>query len=175
MYTMTRLKVYGLLAFAALLQMTVIGHVAIHHARPDLIFSLTVFFALFAHPRLAVEVGVVSGALKDVFSSDLFGLNILLLAFVAFVVSRIASRFYRESKLTQGLLTFACYFLASSAWFFFEAAANGGSAVASDCLPQYLEVIGLWAIPNGLYTSLVSVVSFGPLMRWFGLEERLSP
>jgi rod shape-determining protein MreD len=166
---------YGLIALAALLQITVLGRLEFLHAVPDLVFSLVVFFGLFGTRRVACEAGIFAGLLKDIFSLNVCGLNILVLSSVSILINRIAPRFYRESRFAQGFLTAAFYVFAGGAYYaltIMASGASGGSIAGKDCFPSFLDLLASSIVPGALYTSLASIVVCGTLMEWHKVRER---
>ena len=162
MYKITRPRAFLLLGCAFLIHMTLLDRAGLFGSKPDLVFSLVVFFSLFANRRLAIEAGVLSGLLKDIFSSGRFGLHLVILSSVAAVLNKIAPRLYRESKFAQGVSTAAAYILASGAYRAF--ASFEGLSLSSG--------MG-WIIPDAVYTTVVSVLIFQGLMEYFRVADRL--
>lgn len=173
MYKIGRPKAFMLVAAAVVIHMTVLSRAQIFNLRPDLIFSLVIFFGLFASPRVALESAALSGLLEDTLSSGRFGLNIILLPLVAFVISRVAPHFYRESRFAQGLLTAVSYMLSAAAYYLFVFIGSMGSGLEKDCLGHFLNFFAFTAVPDGLYTSLVSIIIFPRLMDYFGVSDRV--
>jgi rod shape-determining protein MreD len=158
---------------AAILHITVLGRLKIFNSRPDVVFSLIVFFALFANTRVAVESALVGGLVKDIFSSGRFGLNTLILTIAAFIISRISGHFYRESKFAQAVLTAASYMISAAACYLLTSIGNFGSTLGRDCLPSFSAFFISSAVPDGLYTSLVSMLIFPRLMEHFRISDRV--
>ncbi len=175
MYTVSRLKMYSLIALAAVLQITVLGRLEFLHAVPDIVFSFVVFFGLFGTKKVALEAGIFAGLLKDLFSLNVCGLNILVLSSVSILINRVAPRFYRESRFTQGFLTAAFYMFSGSMYYMLTVLAGGAggrSVVARDCLPSFLDLLASSIVPGALYASLASIVVCGTLMEWHKARER---
>ena len=170
MYPITRPRAFLLVAMGALLHLTILNRLEVFHSRPDVLFSLVLFFGLFAPGRVAVEVGIFAGLLKDIFSSGWFGLNTLIMSLAAFLINRLAPRFYRESKFAQGFLAALFYAFSASAWYLFAFLGVGGEALV---LPTYFDFLLRSIVPNGFYTCIVSLVICGKMMSWFEPSERL--
>ena len=163
----------GLLAIATALHLTILDHFRILGCKPDIIFSLVIFFGLFGGPRRGLAAGFTAGLLNDIYSSGRFGSHILIFSLIGFIMGRIAPRFYRESRFAQFTLTAGSYILAASLYYLFMLVASGTSALDMDSMSPYLDFFANSIIPGSIYTGLVSAVLFRPLMEWFEVTDGL--
>ena len=141
--------------------MTLLERLRVFGARPDLVFSLVVFFGLFAERHLALEAGIFSGLVRDIFSSGRFGLNLVILSSLAAALNIIAPRLYRESKFAQIVTAFFSYILSASAYCLASATFGG------------LSYGMVSIIPDAVYTTAVSLVISQNLMEHFRVADRL--
>ena len=102
-----RFSIYLLLIIALILQSTAIDYIKIFNAKPDLVLLLVIFFGLFFGPGVGLETGFFAGLLKDILSTDIFGINTLTLAVTGLIVGALSAKFSKESRITQTVLVFA--------------------------------------------------------------------
>ncbi|MFA5115115.1 MAG: rod shape-determining protein MreD [Candidatus Omnitrophota bacterium] len=94
---------------AVLLQVMLIDRFKIFGAKPDLILIALVIMAglyLFQLPWLLV-LAFISGALKDIFSGNAFGVNTVLFCCFAVLIVRVSRRISIEGKLRRAALILA--------------------------------------------------------------------
>ena len=166
MHKVTRFRIFLALVIALAVHMTVLDHLKVFGAKPDLMLLLTIFFSLFLGARRGLETGIMAGFLKDIFSFDVFGVNMFVLGVTGFMVGALNTKFYKESRSIQIGLVFVFsifsmvlhYIMASSVFKF----------VNLSLLDYLLSSI----IPAGFYTAIVSIPIFPYLIEVFGLRER---
>lgn len=73
---------------------------------PQILFILSIFFSLFLKDPLSFTLMALCGLLLDIFSSGIFGLNIIIYILWYFFIKKIKSRIYREQIFTQSLVIF---------------------------------------------------------------------
>ncbi|MEW5758401.1 MAG: rod shape-determining protein MreD [Candidatus Omnitrophota bacterium] len=73
---------------------------------PQFLFILCVFFSLLLKDPLSFMLSAFNGLLLDIFSSGLFGLNIITYTLWNIFLKRIKFKVYREQIFTQGLIIF---------------------------------------------------------------------
>jgi rod shape-determining protein MreD len=155
------------LALAALffIQMTLADSVRLFGARPDLGAMFVIFIAVFFGPWTALEAGAVFGALKDIYSLDIFGAGTIALGATGFIAGLLSPKFFRESRVIQVSIVFVFTLL----YFFIHyllALACGGATDA-----RFREHLLLSFMPTCLYTALLSMAAFPFLINRFGLKE----
>jgi len=150
---------------AFLIQLLLLDHVKIAGAKPDMLILSVVFFAIFFGPGMGAEAGLISGLLKDIYSLDIFGINIVLLSIAGLIVGMLSPKLFRESKLTQALLVFCSSVIYMVVHYFVSSFILKISYVT---LPEYL--YGL-ILPSSLYTATISILLFPALINRYRLKE----
>jgi len=150
---------------AFLAQLLFIDQIKIGPVKPDLLIVLVIFFAIFFGPAVGTEAGFVSGLLKDIYSLDIFGVNIVLLALTGLVTGLLSPKLFRDSKPTQYSLVFASSLVYMTAHYYISSLIMHITYVT---LPEYL--YGL-ILPSSLYTSLLSIPVFSVLIGRYRLKE----
>jgi len=89
-----------------LFQITFLENFKVFGVKPDLLLLTVVIAGLFWETRAAVIFGIAIGILKDIFSLNTFGLDILLFGLWAFLTVKISRKVSIEDNLTRGLLVF---------------------------------------------------------------------
>jgi rod shape-determining protein MreD len=147
------------------LQLTLLDHIRISGAKPDIMLSLVVFFALFLGPYAGLQAGLISGLLKDIFSAGIFGAHTLTLALTGLVVGALSAKLFKESRLTQVSLVFVSAVLSMTGLYLI-------SSVTSDIMHVniYEYLLGL-IIPTAFYTSFVSALIYPLLIGRYRLKE----
>jgi len=154
-----------LMLAAVLLHLTVLHRVRIFGASPDLVSALVIFFALFCGPKKGLEAGLAGGLLKDLFSADIFGVNMLVLGITGLTVGALNAKFFKESRTTQFYIVLIFVFLSMAFHFKISVLAAELHGIAfSDYLMHSI-------VPSGLYTALVSIPIFSKLIAVYGLRE----
>ena len=127
---------------------------------------LVIFFGLFFGWEVGIESGFAAGLLKDVFSADIFGANILILALMGLIIGLLSQKFFKESKTTQTFLVFI-FTLASMAGHYIITKAITGITYIS--ISEYMTRL---IIPVSVYTSVLSAVIFPVLIKILRLKEK---
>lgn len=161
----SRYSLYIILIAAFLIQLLFMDRIKIAGVKPDLFVILAVFFAIFFGPGIGAEAGFVSGLFKDMYSLDIFGVNIVLLSLTGLIAGALSPKLFKESKLTQGLLVFASSILYLIIHYFVSSLILKISYIT---LPEYL--YGL-ILPSSLYTAMLSFLLFPVLIDRYHLKE----
>ena len=162
---MKRYSLYIILVGAFLIQLLLLDHVKIAGAKPDILVLLVVFFAIFFGPGAGAEAGFAAGLFKDMYSLDIFGVNILLLSLTGLIAGSLSPKLFRESKLTQVLLVFVFSSIYMIIHYF---ASSFILKIAYVTLPEYL--CGL-ILPSSFYTATLSIIIFPVLIKIYRLKE----
>jgi rod shape-determining protein MreD len=161
-----RFPFYVILTAAFTLQLTLLDRIRILDAEPDLLLLLVAFSGVFYGWGPGLEAGVISGLLKDIFSTDIFGINTLALSITGFLIGGLSPKFFKESRVTQVFLVFI-FSLVSM--FIHYTLSSFLSDIRFIDLSEYL--FGL-IIPSAIYTSILSAIIFPVLMKKFRLKEQ---
>ncbi|MDO8536132.1 MAG: rod shape-determining protein MreD [Candidatus Omnitrophota bacterium] len=162
---MKRSSLYIILIAFFLIQLLFLDHLKIMHAKPDLLVLMVVFFAIFFGPGIGLEAGFASGLLKDMYSVDIFGVNIILLSLVGLIVGMLSPKLFKESKLTQGILIFASSGIYMIVHYFASSLILKTTYAA---LPDYLYSL---ILPSSIYTAVLSIILFPILIDRYHLKE----
>jgi rod shape-determining protein MreD len=162
---MKRFPLYIILIAAFLIQLLFLDYIKIAGAKPDLLFLLVIFFAIFFGPGTGAEAGFVAGLFKDTYSLDIFGVNTVLLSLAGLIVGGLSPKLFRESKLTQGLLVFASSVFYMIIHYFISSLMLKVTYVT---LPEYLYCL---ILPSSFYTAILSVLLFPALINIYRLKE----
>ena len=87
-----------------LLQCTFVDRISVFFIKPDLVFLYVIFIAFRENHYLAVFNGFIAGLFLGIFSICLAGLNSMSKTLIAFFITGIKSRLYREDMATQVII-----------------------------------------------------------------------
>ncbi len=149
-----------------LLQMTVVRVLAVRGARPDLVVALVVVFAMGVRPAGGFAVGATLGLLRDLLSSEPFGLATALLALLGAVVSWQRPASLHGHGLARAALALVASVVMSAASVGVLAAA-GANLVAETVAEQ----MAITAVGSAVLAWLVGAMVWRR-SRWFGLRGR---
>lgn len=150
---------------AFFIQATVLDYMKIFNAKPDLVLMLVIFFAIFFGADIGIEAGFVCGLLKDIFSIDVFGVNIFTLAVTGLAVGILSPKFFKESKTAQILLVFAFALFSMFVHFLVSSIVSKIAYISPS--EYFFELI----IPVSIYTALISAVIFPMLIKTYRLKD----
>ena len=147
--------------------MPLTGFLSIDVVKPNFMIVVTVFFALFTNKKLALDAGIASGLLLDIFTLKFFGLHTMLFAFTGYIIGKYNNKFYRESIITHVIITFfASVFILTSYLLF--------TVLRNRFLLSYLNlhtIFGSAVILSSLYNALIGILAYAFLCRIFHLNE----
>lgn len=157
-----------MLVLALAVHLTVLGHIRIFGAAPDLMLACVIFFGLFLGSAAGLESGLAAGALKDVFSLDYFGINMFIFAVTGLLAGSLSANFSKESKRIRALLVMA---LTAASMVLHCILA---SVFSRSPAPGFTEYLATSVLPVSLYTALISIPIYIKLVnmyRLMGSEE----
>jgi len=140
-------------------------YIGIAGIRPDALTLVVIFLGIFFGGRTGLVYGLVAGLLKDIYTYDLLGVNMLVVGFTGLSAGVVSTRFFRESKSIRTLLVL--FFSFFSMWLHFVIA-SFASAPLNITMAEYLRS---YAAPSGIYTSVISIPIFAKLMDIYHLNE----
>jgi rod shape-determining protein MreD len=152
----------------ALLEVTVLPVVAIGRAKPELVLAAVVFFALYGGLAMGWKTGLIAGCIKDIFTSSVFGTNILFLWFLGSFFGYNFSKFYRERASTQCLMTFVA--VIAYAVFYYVFLTFVKSARGTPVEIGIVQLLGTVGIPIAFYTAAIAPPLFFVLRKLFGIR-----
>ena len=165
MHTIKMRYVYAILILALFMQVAFLNRIRVFGAEPDIILSLVIFFALFFGARAGLVSGIFAGFLKDIFSSDIFGMNVFVIGMTGFTVGVLNTKFFKESKMTQALLVFVFTMLSELLHYMCL------SLVFRYRYITLLDYIASSCILTSAYTALVAIPIFSKLVKVYNLQE----
>lgn len=165
MHKIKRFPIYTILFFFLICQLTILNYIRVFGKSPDLVLICVIFFGLFFGWRLGLESGLISGFLIDIFAFDIFGMNAFIFGLVGLLSGALNTKFFKESKTTQFFLVlfFVCLSRCIHLISFSIFSKSQGMG-----LFNYLTGV---ALPNGVYTALISIVIFSKLISFFLPKE----
>lgn len=117
---------YGLFFLAviilAFLELTLLDLARVFNIKPNLLLIGVVFAALAFELKWAILFAMLSGALKDIFSINPFGLNTVLFTLLGFFIFKLSRKIFLEDNLSRMIVAFAVvlfYDLAAALVFLF--------------------------------------------------------
>jgi rod shape-determining protein MreD len=150
---------------AFFIQLLLLDHIKAAGSKPDLLLLLVVFFAIFFGPAAGAEAGFAAGLLKDAYSLDIFGVNIVLLSLMGFVVGILSPKLFRESKLTQSLLVLVSSVFIMTIHYFIS------SMIFKNSYTAFWDYLCRLILPSGFYTAVFSAFLFPILVGRYRLKE----
>jgi len=98
------------LLLLVVLQITIIDNFKVFSIKPDLILIGVVSMGLFCELRTALLLGVLAGALKDIFGASPQNMNLVLMPSWAFVTARFSRRLTLDFDLSRAMFIFIVAF-----------------------------------------------------------------
>ena len=160
-----RLYLYITLIAVFFVQLTMLDFIRIFGARPDIGVIFVIFFAVFFGAGTGLEAGFFFGLLKDVYSTDICGVNTLTLALTGFLAGALSPKIFKESRLTQIAIVFSFTFFSFLFHFFLQ------SVFFKKGYIRLSEYIIFSFIPCSFYTAAISAALFPLLTKKYRLEE----
>ena len=155
----------AIVVVALLIQLTLINSITILGLKPDLIMVVVVVFSLLKGEKEGSISGFASGLLQDIFSIGLLGMNALAKTVVGFTCGILKEKiFYEHILFFIPVITFVASFMQSILMFLLLHAFG-------------IEYNLVWslkqlALPEALYSSLLSPFIFLAINKLFQLSER---
>ncbi len=165
MYKIGRANIYFILVLALTVHLTVLGHIRIFGATPDLMLACVIFFGLFLGSAAGLESGIVSGALKDVFALDFFGINMFVFAVMGLLAGSLSANFSKESKRIRALLVMVLTAASMVLHFIFA------SVFSQPPVLGFTEYLASSVLPVSLYTALISIPIYVKLVNMYRMGE----
>jgi len=164
-----RVNIYLVLLAMLFLHLTVLNYLKIFGAEPDLMLICVVFFGLFLGTNAGLEIGLIAGALKDIFALDFLGINAFVFGLVGVLAGAVSMKFSKESKMAQLIAVFSFTIFSMSLHFVLF-------SIFSKVNFSFSENLITSIIPTAVYTSLVSIPIFSRFINRYnlrGIEEFL--
>lgn len=141
------------LLFIAFIQATILTRIKVCNVQPDLLLLTVIFFALLAKRKDKINplvFALSAGLLKDIFSSNILGVNASSFTILALVIERYRQKIYNEHLVSYFLVTLFSSLFVSLFYYF----------VSIRALPPFLNSLYLIILPFSIYTALFSIPYF---------------
>ncbi len=102
-----RLAIYVTILLLFFVELILFDKLRIYGMRPEILLIATVFFGFHFGIARGMEIGALSGILKDVFSITTFGVNVFLFLLIGFLSGYLKDKLFKENFVTQFL--FSCF------------------------------------------------------------------
>lgn len=102
-----RLAIYITILLLFFVELILFDKLRIYGMRPEILLIATVFFGFHFGIARGMEIGALSGILKDVFSITTFGVNVFLFLLIGFLSGYLKDKLFKENFVTQFL--FSCF------------------------------------------------------------------
>jgi len=124
--------------------------------RPEILLIVTVFFGFHFGTVRGMEIGALSGILKDIFSITGFGINAFSFLLIGFLSGYLKDKLFKDNFVTQFL--FSC-FSVYLVWAIFIVLGQASFSPTAAVLYK------------GLYTGILAPFLFIVLTKIFGPKE----
>jgi rod shape-determining protein MreD len=144
----------GWFLLCEVLQSTLVPHIGIASARPDLVMLVLFNMAVRGGMMPGAFVGFVIGLGHDLFSPSLLGQNALAMSVTGFAAGIFNERVMRLDPIMRGAFMIAAFIINDTIIMAVHVAKEGGSMGA---LPLELLIVTL---PKALYTIVFAAIPF---------------
>ena len=144
-----RLTIYITILLLFFIELILFDKLRIYGVRPEILLIVTIFFGFHFGIARGIEIGALSGILKDVFSITTFGVNVFSFLLIGFLSGYLKDKLFKENFVTQAL--FSC-FSVYIVWGFASAPVGA-------------------VLYKGLYTGILAPSLFLVLTKIFGPKE----
>lgn len=134
-----------LAAIFCIIQVTILGSIAIFQVTPDIVLALVIYASLF-HGRVGMGLGFATGLFIDLYS-PIIGYNALMGAIIGYGIGVLSSKIYKELPLLWIIILFGCSLLHGVVTF----------AAEHELCPYFFI---RYILPRGLYTTGIGLVMF---------------
>ena len=159
MYKIARFRVFILIFFAVLIRASFLENIKIAGIKPDIAIPIVIFSGLFGGPRLGAETGIFAGFLTDVLGIFGFGIGIISYGICGALAGFLNKRFYKESFLTQSILTGLLTFLIYSIFYLLRLV-NPGINIYAYKRPFFDQALFIIVLYNSILAPLVFKISY---------------
>ncbi len=132
-----------------IIQMTLVHHITLAGASPDMMLVLLVILVLDRKPVTAIIIGFLLGFLQDLGNASFLGMNAMAKSVVAYGIARLGSDYLPDNVLFRGLLVF-CALLANDIIVL--------NISASFDPAEVITTFFRYSLLSALYTAVIGVV-----------------
>jgi rod shape-determining protein MreD len=97
----------GLILILVFLEVTILNYFRIFNAKPDLLLIVVIIVSLVFDLRWALIFSILSGVLKDIFSTNLFGINAVLFPLWSLLIIKLSKRISIDNNFISCALIFS--------------------------------------------------------------------
>lgn len=145
-----KLRLFALVVLCVVFQMTLLPHISSQNARPDICCALFIVLLVQFPAVHAISIAFFIGLIKSVFSSNLFGLDI-----IAYVVPALFfPALIRKADMSHVIIYYSVVFLWSFVYFLVYGVVYMITVHAFEICGRLL-IHCFWA---SLYTTLIAIV-----------------
>lgn len=101
-----KLIFFFVIIILALLQATLLNYINIFNIKPDLLLISVIISSLFFEPAWALSLSIFSGILKDIFSTNAFGMNAILFLLWSFLIIKLSRKITFDNNYIRLALIF---------------------------------------------------------------------
>ncbi len=164
-----RLAIYITVLLLFFVELILFDKLRIYGVRPEILLIATVFFGFHFGIARGIEIGVLSGILKDVFSITTFGVNVFSFLLIGFLAGYLKDKLFKENFVTQALFScFSVYIVWGILIVWGQVSLLG--VVSGGNPSPYAAPIGA-VLYKGLYTGIFAPSLFLVLTKIFGPKE----
>lgn len=102
-----RLTIYVTILLLFFVELILFDKLRIYGVRPEILLIATVCFGFHFGIARGMEIGALSGILKDAFSITTFGVNVFSFLLIGFLSGYLKDKLFKENFVTQFL--FSCF------------------------------------------------------------------
>ena len=107
--------IYAFILLLFLAELTLFNRIRAFGVRPELLLICTVFFGLHFGIARGMEIGFLSGILKDIFTVSAFGINTFSFLFIGFLSGLLKDKLIKGNFIAQFFLSLLAVYIASIA------------------------------------------------------------
>lgn len=151
----------GFLIFSAfLLQTTLVSHLTVGGARPDLVLITVIFFGFTQGPVAGSVAGFGGGLLLDFLSVGNFGVGVAAKTLVGYLSGLVEKAILTQSRVLLAGAVFLASLLQSTIW--------AGLLFLLGELVPLVNLLLTEMLPAALYNALLGLILFNPMSRLIG-------
>jgi len=145
-----RFKIYVTLLIIFFLELTLCNKIRIMGMRPDILLVAVLFFGFEFGTTKGMEIGLVAGVLKDLFTIAPFGINTASFFIAGFSAGLLRNKLFRHNIVTQSFSSFTGVVLISALNILFLPYGQGSD----------FENIWRLLLIKAVYTALIAPIIF---------------
>ena len=159
---MSRTKAYIAILILFFAEITIFKKLSIYRVGPELLLIATIFFGLHFGIMRGIEIGFLSGVLKDVFSVTGLGINLFSFILIGFLAGLFRNKLFKENFGAQFILSLLSVYVISTIYFIYLHQTTATSIN-----------LKLWnaVLAKGIYTAIIAPFLFLIFTKLFAPKE----